>query len=104
MQLETVAVPRPGVGEVIVRVHASGINFNHIWACRGKPVPQSALHPDDPCHIGGSDASGVVAAIRPGVQCWNVGDEIHPSQPELRPVRGVQRPRAALVPAPKDVG
>ena len=57
MQLETVPVPRPGVGEVIVRVKAAGVNYNHVWACRGKPVKISGLHPDEPLHIGGSDAS-----------------------------------------------
>lgn len=82
MRLETVPVPRPGVGEVIVRVKAAGVNYNHIWACRGKPVPISALHPDDPLHIGGSDAAGVVAAVGPGVRRWKEGDEVitHPNQ------------------------
>lgn len=82
MQLETVRVPKPGVGEVIVRVKAAGVNYNHIWACRGKPVKISGLHPDEPLHIGGSDASGVVAAVGSGVKYWKVGDEVitHPNQ------------------------
>lgn len=82
MQLETVPVPEPGVGEVIVRVKAAGINYNHLWACWGKPVPVSALHPGEPTHIGGSDASGIVAAVGPGVRRWQVGDEVitHPNQ------------------------
>jgi crotonyl-CoA carboxylase/reductase len=82
MLLETVPVPEPRVGEVIVQVKAAGINYNHLWACRGKPVPISALHPDDPMHIGGSDAAGVVAAVGPGVKYWKVGDEVitHPNQ------------------------
>lgn len=82
MKLETVPVPRPGVGEVIIRVKAAGVNYNHVWACRGRPVPISALHPDDPLHIGGSDAAGVVAAVGPGVRTWKVGDEVitHPNQ------------------------
>ncbi len=82
MQLETVPVPRPGIGEVIVRVKAAGVNYNHVWACRGKPVKISGLHPDEPLHIGGSDASGVIAAIGSGVKYWKVGDEVitHPNQ------------------------
>lgn len=82
MQLETIPVPEPRVGEVIIKVKAAGVNHNHIWACRGKPVPVSGLHPDDPVHIGGSDASGVIAAIGPGVHRWKVGDEVitHPNQ------------------------
>ena len=82
MQLETVPVPTPGVGEVILRVKAAGLNYNHLWACRGKPVPVSGLHPDEPLHIGGSDAAGVVAAIGSGVKYWQIGDEVitHPNQ------------------------
>lgn len=82
MQLEEVPVPRPAMGEVVLRVKAAGVNYNHVWACRGKPVPISALHPDDPMHIGGSDASGIVAAVGEGVRGWNVGDEVltHPLQ------------------------
>lgn len=82
MRLETVPIPEPGFGEVVIRVKAAGINYNHIWACRGKPVKVSALHPDEPLHIGGSDAAGVVAAVGSGVRFWKVGDEVitHPNQ------------------------
>ena len=82
MKLETVPVPQPGVGEVVLRVRAAGINYNHIWACRGVPCTVRMLHPDDPMHIGGSDASGIIAAVGPGVRGWKVGDEIvtHPNQ------------------------
>lgn len=82
MRLETVAVPRPGVNEVIIQVKAAGLNYNHVWACRGLPVPVSGLHPGEPLHIGGSDAAGVVVAIGAGVKFWKVGDEVitHPNQ------------------------
>lgn len=82
MQLESVPVPIAGVGEVIIQVKAAGINHNHLWACWGKPVSVSALHPDDPAHIGGSDAAGIVVAVGPGVSHWQPGDEVitHPNQ------------------------
>jgi crotonyl-CoA carboxylase/reductase len=38
MQLETVEVPEPGPGEVLVRVMAAGVNYNLVWAAMGKPV------------------------------------------------------------------
>lgn len=76
MKLETVPVPKPGIGEVVIKVKASGVNYNHVWACLGKPVTVSQLHPEDPVHIGGSDASGTVAAVGPGVSKWKVGDEV----------------------------
>jgi crotonyl-CoA carboxylase/reductase len=82
MRLETVPVPAPRTGEVIVRVKAAGINYNQVWACKGKPVPVSGLHPDEPMHIGGSDAAGVIVALGPGVRHWKLGDEVitHPNQ------------------------
>lgn len=82
MLLETVPVPKPDVGEVIIKVKAAGVNYNHLWACWGKPMPVSLLHPGDPIHIGGSDASGIVVALGDGVKYWKIGDEVitHPNQ------------------------
>ena len=81
MKLETVPVPTPGIGEVIVEVRAAGINYNHIWACKGQPVGVCSLHPEEPRHIGGSDLSGVIAALGEGVKGWKIGDEVitHPN-------------------------
>ena len=81
MQMETLPVPKPGFGEVLIRVKAAGVNYNHIWACLGRPVTISQLH-DNPAHVGGSDASGIVAAVGDGVTHWQVGDEVitHPCQ------------------------
>lgn len=76
MQLETVPVPEPGPGEVLIKVKAAGVNFNHIWACWGKPVPISQLHPDDPVHVGGSDASGIVVAKGEDVVRFEIGQEV----------------------------
>jgi len=38
MQLETIDVPDPGPGEVLVRVMAAGVNYNGVWASLGLPV------------------------------------------------------------------
>jgi crotonyl-CoA carboxylase/reductase len=75
MQLETVATPLPGPGEVLVRVMAAGVNYNNVWAALGKPVEVFRYTGYD-FHIGGSDASGVVAAVGPGVTRWKPGDEV----------------------------
>lgn len=82
MKLETVPVPRPGPDEVVVRVKAAGINYNHVWACAGKPARVSQLHPEEPIHVGGSDCAGVVAAVGENVKHWKPGDEVitHPNQ------------------------
>jgi crotonyl-CoA carboxylase/reductase len=75
MKLETIAVPEPGPGEVLVRVMAAGVNYNLVWAAMGKPVSIFRYTGDD-FHIGGSDASGIVAAVGPGVRRWKPGDEV----------------------------
>ena len=75
MRLETVETPAPGPGEVIVRVMAAGVNYNNVWACLGQPVEVFRYTGDD-FHIGGSDASGIVAAVGAGVTRWKPGDEV----------------------------
>src|SRR5690348_11634330 len=74
-QVEEMEVPEPGAFEVTVRVMAAGVNFNNVWAALGKPVSVFRYHDEDH-HIGGSDASGVVWKVGPGVTRWKVGDEV----------------------------
>src|SRR3954454_3619486 len=75
MQLESVPVPEPGPGEVLVKAMAAGVNYNLVWAAMGKPV---AIFPytGDGFHIGGSDAPVVVVADGPGVRRCKPGDEV----------------------------
>ena len=75
MQLERIDVPDPGPGEVLVRVMAAGVNYNGVWASLGLPVSIFRYTGYD-FHIAGSDASGVVEAVGPGVTRWSPGDEV----------------------------
>jgi crotonyl-CoA carboxylase/reductase len=75
-QVEEIEVPEPGAFEVVVRVMAAGVNFNNVWAALGQPVSVFRYHPEDDHHIGGSDASGVVWKVGPGVTRWKPGDEV----------------------------
>src|SRR5215472_7704288 len=75
-QIEEMEVPEPGAFEVIVRVMAAGVNFNNVWAALGQPVSVFRYHPDEDHHIGGSDASGIVWKVGPGVTRWQPGDEV----------------------------
>ncbi len=77
-QVEEIEVPEPGAFEVIVRVMAAGVNFNNVWAALGEPVSVFGYgdHPEYGHHIGGSDASGVVWKVGPGVTRWKAGDEV----------------------------
>ena len=76
MRLEEVEVPDPGPFEVVVRVMAAGVNYNNIWASLGQPVSVFRAHPEDDRHIGGSDGSGIVWKVGPGVTRWRPGDEV----------------------------
>src|SRR5215218_11076680 len=69
-QLEEIEVPEPAAFEVVVRVMAAGVNYNNVWAALGKPVSVFRSHPNEDHHIGGSDASGVVWKVGPGVTRW----------------------------------
>ncbi|MEY2442341.1 MAG: crotonyl-CoA carboxylase/reductase [bacterium] len=75
-QLEEMEVPEPAAFEVVVRVMAAGVNFNNVWASLGKPVSVFRYHPNEDHHIGGSDASGIVWKVGPGVTRWKAGDEV----------------------------
>jgi crotonyl-CoA carboxylase/reductase len=72
--------PRPGPGEVLVYVMAAGINYNGAWAALGVPIDVIAMRqhlgsPDD-FHIGGTEGSGVVWAVGPGVTGVSPGDHV----------------------------
>jgi crotonyl-CoA carboxylase/reductase len=77
-KLEEIEVPEPGAFEVIVRVMAAGVNYNNVWAALGEPVGvwRYGDHPQYGHHIGGSDASGIVWKVGPGVTRWKAGDEV----------------------------
>jgi crotonyl-CoA carboxylase/reductase len=74
-QLEEMEVPEPGAMEVVVRVMAAGVNYNNVWAAQGKPISVFRYHEEDH-HIGGSDASGIVWKVGPGITQWQPGDEV----------------------------
>ncbi|OUM00300.1 hypothetical protein A8M77_21700 [Variovorax sp. JS1663] len=71
--LREIERPAPGPGEVLVRVHASGVGPWDAWIRTGQStrVPAESL----PVTLG-SDLSGVVEAIGPGVVSVAVGDEV----------------------------
>ena len=63
--------PTPGAGEVLLDVHAAGINFPDLLMVQGK----YQLKPPLP-FVPGGECSGVVAAIGEGVESVAVGDPV----------------------------
>jgi crotonyl-CoA carboxylase/reductase len=75
MQIEEVDLPTLGADEVLVLTMAAGVNFNGVWAARGKPVSVFKMH-QEPFHIAGSDASGIVWKVGSEVRRWKPGDHV----------------------------
>lgn len=98
-QPEEIDVWDIGPGEVLVQVMAAGVNFNGIWAGLGEPVNVLKGHGLD-FHVAGSDASGVVWAVGPGVNDIEVGDEVvlhcnhllNPGTNDLQKIWGYETP------------
>ena len=64
--------PTPGTGEVLVRVHAAGLNGADMLQRRGRyPAPPGA-----PQDIPGLELAGEVAATGPGVSRFSEGDRV----------------------------
>ena len=83
LELRTVPVPRPGAGEVLVRVTAAALNNTDLWTRRGAyglPGDPDALAgwrgPVDFPRIQGGDIAGEVAAVGDGVDPGRVGRRV----------------------------
>jgi NADPH:quinone reductase-like Zn-dependent oxidoreductase len=63
--------PEPGPVEVLVRVHAAGVNPTD-WKSRARGETRGGSAP----YIPGYDVSGVVEAVGPGVTIYQPGDEV----------------------------
>ena len=69
-QLEDVDEPKPGPGEVRVKLEYSALNHLDIWLSKGMPAPKHLPH------TGGADGAGVVDAVGEGTAGFEVGDEV----------------------------
>jgi NADPH2:quinone reductase len=72
LQLEDVPDPRPGPGQVAVRIHAAGINPVDTYIRSGSYAAKPAL-PYTP----GIDAAGVVESVGPEVSRVRPGDRVY---------------------------
>jgi NADPH:quinone reductase-like Zn-dependent oxidoreductase len=70
LQLEEIELPRPGSHELLIRVHAAGVNPAD-WKLREGHYG----HPHLPSTLG-RDFSGVIEALGPDVELFRVGEEV----------------------------
>lgn len=71
VDIREIETPTPGPGELLIEVRATSINFPDILLCQGKY--QLKL---DPPFTPGMDMAGIVAALGPGVEGFDVGDAV----------------------------
>jgi crotonyl-CoA reductase len=88
IHIDEVPLPEIAPDEALVAVMASSINFNTVWTSIFEPMPTfpflarlgkesvwGARH-DQPYHIVGSDAAGVVLRVGSAVRLWKPGDAV----------------------------
>ena len=80
--LEERAVPRPGRGELLVRVRAAAVNPRD-WMIRSGRYPLQFTLPRSGLVLG-SDLAGEVVATGPGRGRFAVGERVHAMQPGRR--------------------
>src|SRR2546423_3001493 len=86
--VEDVALPELAPDEAYVAVMASAINFNTVWTSIFEPLPTFQFlqrlgkesvwgkRHDQPFHVMGSDAAGVVLRVGSAVRNWKPGDRV----------------------------
>ena len=72
LKLEEISTPRPAAGQVLVRIHAAGVNPYDTYMRNGV----YAIKPPLP-YTPGSDAAGVVEAVGDGVTKVTPGDRVY---------------------------
>src|SRR5262245_26016409 len=71
LQVTTLATPKPGAGQVLVKVAAAGVN-------RPDVAQRMGVYPPPPGHspLPGLEIAGEVAATGDGVMRWKAGDKV----------------------------
>jgi NADPH2:quinone reductase len=71
LRVEEVELPRPGPGEVLVRISVAGVNPTD-WKTRTGATGSVTF----PFHVPGQDGAGVIEDVGPGVDASRVGERV----------------------------
>jgi NADPH:quinone reductase len=96
LEFTEVAAPVPGVGEVLIAIEASGVNFIDVYFREGRYPAQLPLIP-------GQEAAGTVVALGPEVTTVKVGDRVAWCGIRGTYAEQAVAPAAQLVPVPAGV-
>ncbi|MEK0327875.1 MAG: zinc-binding dehydrogenase [Nitrosopumilus sp.] len=70
LKIKDIDEPKPKSNEVVFKVKAAALNYDDIWAMRGKPIEIPMPH------ISGTDAAGEVTAVGDDVKQIKIGDRV----------------------------
>jgi NADPH2:quinone reductase len=106
LTLQDLEKPQPGPGEVLVRVHLSGVNPSDV-KLRGGARPGMTT-PEHPLVIPHSDGAGIIESVGEGVPQSRVGERVWLWNAAWRRAHGsaaeyVALPQEQAVPLPQDV-
>ena len=71
VRVEEIEEPRPGPGEVVLKVLCAGLNHLDVWVRKGRPGAKLQAS-----HVLGSDAVGIVMAVGKDVQSPKAGEQV----------------------------
>jgi NADPH:quinone reductase-like Zn-dependent oxidoreductase len=71
VRVEDIEEPRPGPGEVVLKVLCAGLNHLDVWVRKGRSGARLQTF-----HVLGSDAAGIVASVGQGVESPKVGERV----------------------------
>lgn len=96
LTLATRPLPKPGAGEILIKVEAAGVN-------RPDVVQRSGHYPPPPgaSDLPGLEAAGTVAALGEGVSRWKIGDAVTALLPGGGYAEYVVTPADHALPVPK---
>src|SRR4051794_35951628 len=72
LEIREVPPPHPSARQVLVRVHAAGLNRADLLQVRGSYPPPQGYSPNIP----GLEFAGEVAAVGENVETWKIGDHV----------------------------
>ena len=99
LQLVDLPTPRPGAGEVLIKVAAAGVNYVDIWQRKGaspRPIPLP--------YVPGFEVSGTIEALGDGVTNVPVGQRVMAMLPSGGYAEYVVAPAAQVVALPAQLG